>query len=217
MTTQPQVLKQENQQSPKCVTTQNLNTQMEELVVDLLATENQCEWCGSDVNLSTKRRGKHVFCTHECAVSFNNSTRSERTVQSRNERFRRINRDRYLARCDGKYEGPLNQSDTTVDKLIKDPAPTTPKGVDCPCPTLPVKNNKNRDIIRDEQFDARGSGLRHPMPRQRTNFCAVCVEVVVDGSGKVVRSTRGVFLPIDHDCKKRTFGLNNKLIKEEEL
>lgn len=213
MTTQPQVLQQENQQSLKCATTQILTPIIEQPIVDLLT--NQCEWCGGAIPYNARVGSR--FCGRTCKDSYRNSTRSERTVQSRNERFKRINRDRYLARCDGKYEGPLNQSDTTVDKLIKDRAPSTPKGVDCPCPTLPVKNNKNRDIIRDEQFDARGSGLRHPMPRQRTNFCAVCVEVVVDGSGKVVRSTRGVFQPIDHDCKKRTFGLNGKLIKEEEL
>lgn len=58
----------------------------------------------------------------------------------------------------------------------------------------------------------------HPMPRMRNNFCASCVDVVINRNNEEIRTTRGVYLPIEHVCARiRVYDLRGNLIKTEAL
>lgn len=50
------------------------------------------------------------------------------------------------------------------------------------------------------------------------NLCTQCTEVVVDEkTARVVRVTKGVYLPVDHDCKRvRVYNLKGQLIEVKE-
>jgi hypothetical protein len=50
------------------------------------------------------------------------------------------------------------------------------------------------------------------------NFCTCCAEAVVDGAGKTVRVTKGVYLPIEHQCNSvRVYDLRGNLLEVKPL
>jgi hypothetical protein len=54
----------------------------------------------------------------------------------------------------------------------------------------------------DVAWSSRQSAFPHsqPMPRTLKNYCVSCTEMVTDGD-TVLRETRGMYLPIEHDCR----------------
>lgn len=63
-------------------------------------------------------------------------------------------------------------------------------------------------VTPEDEEKARTKRIHAPkvlkMPRTYAHFCATCVEVVVDGTGKVLRRTKGVYRVIDHECSTVT-------------
>lgn len=67
----------------------------------------------------------------------------------------------------------------------------------------------------DVAWAERQSAFKHSrtMPAPLKHFCPTCVDAVVDGNTRA-RVTRGVYLPIEHDCGVvRVYDLAGKLVK----
>jgi len=67
----------------------------------------------------------------------------------------------------------------------------------------------------DQEWAAEQTQFPHtlPMPRSLKTFCPDCVDAVLDiARNKYLRTTRGVYLPIDHECNSvRVYDLAGKL------
>lgn len=70
--------------------------------------------------------------------------------------------------------------------------------------------------VDDHEWDAKQRPFPHTlqMPRRFTSYCVACIDVVVDEARKKVRTTKGVYLPIEHVCDSvRVYDLQNSLIE----
>lgn len=221
-------------QSPECLGTENLGADKSNgsMLGQILAAI--CKQCKEPIPVGTRKDAK--YCSRECqhpatkhiARDMQRDLERELHTIGRNIAFRHFNRDRYLS-FDGKYEGPLNKCDTTVEVLKKDHGyHPMPRNVHVRA-IEPKFNNVTPD---DEQW-AKGSHLSgcdglpcvcgrsrhnfqhtHSMPRRSKVFCATCTDAVVDDSKKEVRVTKGVYLPIEHECSKlRVYDLTGRLLE----
>lgn len=78
---------------------------------------------------------------------------------------------------------------------------------------------KKHSIIDDHDWASRQQPFPHTlyMPRAYKNFCTDCEESVVNGD-KTVRHTRGVYLPIEHQCNRvRVYDLAGKLLEVKQI
>lgn len=163
-------------------------------------------YCGQVCNQANKHSNEAVK---------RKAAKEIRTAQ-RNKEFADLNRDRYINKIDARTAGPLNTSDTTIEKLVKDKrVSVVPLSRDIPTPKVGSKFVQY-DPLEYEQFDKKQKSFTHSlsMPRNNKCFCTQCAERVVDKKGNEVRVTRGVYLPIEHDCPRvRVYDLQGKLIE----
>ena len=176
-----------------------------------------CNKCGIDIS---HKRPQSRYCSRECQHS--SSTHSARDMEAQllrelkqvayNIVFKYLNRDRSMG-FDGRYQGPMNKSVTTVATIKKDKG-HHPMPIDVHVqPSQPKFTQVTpEDVEWAERQDAFAHS--HNMPRTFRSFCPNCIEVVVDGSQKKVRVTKGVYLPVDHDCNSvRVYDLKNNLLE----
>lgn len=70
--------------------------------------------------------------------------------------------------------------------------------------------------LDDYEHDQRQAYFPHTqaMPRRFTAYCPQCTDVVVDGKHNKVRTTKGAYLPIEHECASvRIYDLRSNLIE----
>lgn len=212
MSTQPQSTVE--LQSPECVPTDYLGC-LEQEEHSVLGRIIAC-MCGNEFQV---RRKDQKNCTKLCANKVAHGVRDakrrdnkELHMIGKNIAFRHFNRDRYLS-FDGKYEGPLNKCDTTVEVLKKD---TGYRAMPIDVHVKPIEPKFNNVTPDDVDWATKQKSFPHSlaMPRVANNFCTRCSEAIVDGGKKEVRVTRGVYLPIEHDCPKvRVYDLQGKLME----
>lgn len=79
------------------------------------------------------------------------------------------------------------------------------------------KPPNKRTTLDDHEWVARQRSFphTHEMPRRFTSYCAHCTEVVLSVKRPwVVRITKGVYLPIEHECNSvRVYNLQGNLIE----
>lgn len=192
-------------QSPECLSTRKMTRENRKCLglecgLDISAMHGLCKYCPK--------------CNEQrnAARDIQNDLERELHTIGRNIAFRHFNRDRYLS-FDGKYEGPLNKCDTTVEVLKKDHGyHPMPRNVHVRA-LEPKFNNVTPDDV-DWATKQRGFAHSLSMPRTMNNFCPKCTDAVVDDGKHEVRITRGVYRPINHDCP-RVFvhDLQGKLIE----
>jgi hypothetical protein len=202
VSTQPTTLSDEAQ-SPKSVGTQEL--------------ARFCKLCGDNI---THKRPQAKYCT-ECQRNGHGARDKQSELEAelisvgRNIAFAYLNRDRAIG-FDGRYEGPLNQCFTVLVTIRKD-KPGTPQGHADHCrPIEPRFNNVTPDDV-DWADRQRAFAHTQSMPRAFNSFCVNCAEMVI-GADKVVRITRGVYLPIEHQCNSvRVYDLAGTLLEVKPL
>lgn len=191
----------------KCATTQEVEGRL-------------CEACDADIS---HKRPQAKFCSRACAHSATNNfardmeaemLRELKTV-TRNVAYGYLNRDRYIG-MDGRYEGPMNKSVTFVESIVKDKG-YHPMPIDVHVRAIEPKFTQ----VTPEDVDwgnRQGRKGHTPMHRKHNNFCAVCVQVVIDKDKRQVRTTKGVYLPIEHQCNSvRVYDLRGKLLETKTL
>lgn len=192
-------------QSPECVATKKVTRENRrclgaECGIDISFMHGLCKYC--------PKCNKQRNAARDIMASIE---RDLHTI-GKNIAFRHFNRDRYIS-FDGKYEGPLNKCDTRVEVLKKDHGYHA-MPIDVHVRPEPARfNNVTPD---DVDWAARQRNFPHSlsMPRVANNFCVYCTEAVVNGAKNEVRVTRGVYLPIKHDCPRvRVYDLQGKLIE----
>lgn len=127
-----------------------------------------------------------------------------------------LNRDRYIG-FDGKYEGPLNQC-FTIEVAIRKDRGYHPMPIDVH--VRPVEPKFAQVTPEDVDWAQRQRAFQHSqsMPRPFKTFCTNCVEMVIDTGNKKVRATKGVYLPIEHDCARvRVYDLQGVLLEVKEI
>jgi hypothetical protein len=132
------------------------------LVIDFLS--KRCKWCGEYIFDSSTKPRKFCDNNNRCCNAYSRSLR---------------NRDRYLSKIDGRYEGPL--SGITKRRITgKDHGfhpILLPKDVDVRVKPIEPKFNvvTPADVDWAERQKRVGSG---EMPRLRTNWCSQCSNYV---------------------------------------
>ena len=192
---------------PKCLTTQKADGGLRE-----------CDRCGVDIS---HKRPQARYCSRAC--QHHATTNSARDMQAEMERelktvarnisHRYLNRDRYIG-IDGRYEGPLNKCVTFVVKIEKDKG-YHPMPIDVHVRAIEPKFN--HVTPEDVDWGLRQGRATQVMPRKHNTFCAVCVEMVIDDA-RHVRVTKGLYLPIEHQCNSvRVYNLQGKLLEVKPL
>lgn len=178
-----------------------------------------CPICNKEF-VATRKDQKQ--CSKRCANVAAHRRRDKEREEKRELRaianniaFARLHRDRAIG-FDGRYEGPLNQCFTVLVTIRKD-KPGTPQGhADHRKPIEPRFNNVTPDDV-DWADRQRAFAHSQSMPRAFNSWCASCAEMVI-GADKVVRITRGVYLPIEHQCNSvRVYDLAGKLLEVKSL
>lgn len=173
-----------------------------------------CVGCGDEFEPS---RTNQRYCTRDCQ---HNSTRDEASQLKKklnNIAHLRLNRDRYISLIDGRYEGPMNKCVTLVLTIKKDRG-YHPMPIDVH--VKPVEPRFSQVTIEDVDWAQRQLAFPHtqPMPRLFRSFCVHCVEMVIDEAAAQVRATRGVYLPVEHDCARvRVYDLRGNLLEVKQL
>lgn len=196
-----------------------------ELVCCLYSGCYETFWNQTDYNNQVKSGPKREYCSKRCRGKArdekelkdraNNRTLKQQIV---NIAFGHLNRDRYIG-FDGRYEGPLNKPVTLIVTIRKDKG-YHPMPIDVHVKPLDVKDNSNRDILADQDWCNRQRAFPHtnPMPRAFHAFCTQCVDMVIDAKASIVRATKGVYLPVNHDCARvRVFNLMGELLEVRAL
>lgn len=186
-----------------------------------LKVDGGCGRCGNPIPEGKRRDAKYCsrFCQHNSSANTIRDIDAELEAElrsvGRNIAFGYLNRDRAIG-FDGRYEGPLNQCFTVLVMIRKD-KPGTPQGHADHCrPIEPRFNNVTPDDV-DWADRQRGFAHTKSMPRAFNSFCVNCAEMVI-GSDKVVRITRGVYLPIEHQCNSvRVYDLAGTLLEVKSL
>ena len=181
-------------QGPKCVTTDFLG--------------RICKRCDANID---HLRSDAEYCSRRCQKHAVRDEESKFRRRLRNLAFAYRNRDRAFT-FDGRYEGTTTDPITIVYGRVKDTG-YVPMPID-----VHVKPRAQKfGVITPEDVDwaTRQQPLEHvrAMPRPLKTFCACCREAVIDG-GKEVRVTKGVYLPVKHDCPRtRVYDLHGHLIE----
>lgn len=183
----------------ECVTTQKVGA-------------DKCTLCGDPIPEGKRKDAK--FCSRACqmhsARDMQNELVKEIKMVVKQAAFKYLNRDRYFA-FDGRREGPLHQHIKFVFGLRKDkgyhPMPRAVH-IEAPAPKFNYVTPEDVDWGKKQGTPAK------PMPRAFRNFCSDCIEVVVDKTRSTVRVTKGMYLPIEHECASvRIYDLQGNLIE----
>lgn len=191
MTSSPELTTFVDMLMSECVTTQEVGAWLKHCV--------KCNEEFTPNKFHPNQRHCSRFCqNHSARTMAREMTRELKSVLS-DVAYRYVNRDRYIPLNFGigTYTGPLNKSVTWVVKLAKD------KGYH-PMPinvhVRAVEPKFNHVTPEDVDWGHRQGRATQTMPRKHNTFCAACVDVVIDGDKRNVRVTKGVYLPIKHEC-----------------
>lgn len=169
---------------------------------DILHMRPNAKWCSRDCQHNSNRGMLRAFNRAFAQVM-------------RNLQFKYINRDKTWS-FDGRYEGPLNKPVTTNVKVRKDHG-YHPMPFDVHVRPMDKKYSVGTPQDHDWATKQRAFPHSQSMPRAYKSFCANCFEVVVNGATEL-RVTRGVYLPIEHDCNSvRVYDLHGKLLEVKTL
>jgi hypothetical protein len=189
---------------PECVTTQEVEARL-------------CARCGEGFTASKfhpKQRYCSRFCQHNIARDLESEMLRELKSVTRNIAFAYLNRDKSFS-FDGRYEGPLNKSVTFEVKIAKDKG-YHPMPIDVHVRAIEPKFN--HVTPEDVDWGRRQGRPTQTMPRKHNTFCAVCVEMVIDENEHRVRVTKGLYLPIEHQCNSvRVYDLRGNLLEVKPL
>ncbi len=174
-----------------------------------------CKVCGDDIS---HKRPQATHCSRSCQAHSARGMASELVkelkVVSRNIADRYLNRDRAFS-FDGRYEGPVNRSVTCEVEIKKDRGYHA-MPIDVHVPTAAPKFTQVTP--EDVNWGKRQARPTQLMPRKHNSFCAVCVEMVIDKQQHSVRVTKGVYLPIEHQCNSvRVYDLRGTLLEVKPL
>lgn len=177
----------------------------------------KCARCGTEISNGFGRPRKYcVDCNvhRNAAREMQSTMKKELRVVLANIVYSYLNRDRYFS-FDGRYEGPLNKSITFVMRHKKDKG-YHPMPVDVH--VEPAAPKFTMVTIEDVEWGKKQGRTTQQMPRRFNSFCADCVEVVIDRESKKVRVTKGVYLSIEHECKRvRFYNLHGALLEVQKL
>ena len=148
------------------------------------------------------------------------------TTEQKNKEFRANHRDHFWD-FDPRYVGP----GTSSSLALPEPKPI-PRGHDVHVRPVPVKFVDGVTTHQEGEAQQWRPGFAHskPMPRSYNSFCTQCTEVVIvetntyefgnprlgieSTTHRVVRESKGVYLPVDHDCPRvRVYDLQGKLLE----
>jgi hypothetical protein len=180
-------------------------------VIDFLG--RICKRCSCSID---HMRSNATHCSRKCQKHSVREETTELLQKLRNVAFAHINRDKAFT-FDGRYEGSLNQPITLIVMLRKDHG-YHPMPIDVH--VRPVEAKYSRVTPEDHDWAMRQRAFDHSqnMPRSFNNFCTHCAEMVIDKSARSVRVTRGVYLPIRHQCNSvRVYDLAGKLLEVKSL
>lgn len=194
-----------------------LSVLVPECVGTLKHEARKCTVCGDDIP-TEKRSGTKLCsraCQHNAARDMTLEMERELKLVARNAWFRMVNRNKALS-FDGRYEGPSGLR-VVFSKFTKDKV-TEHKGVDVHVRPVEPKHSVLTPEDHDHATKQRAFPHSQSMPRAFTSFCTSCIEMVIDTRQSEVRVTRGVYLPIEHDCARvRVYDLVGKLIEVKSL